>query len=78
MVSFNKAEPDGDLLDLSTRRMPVVPHPDRPDIPVMCDRQHFVDYRELALIHIPGFDIQMCFSAKELEDMKARRPMEPK
>lgn len=78
MVSFNKAETAGDLLDLATRRMPVVPHPDRPGVPVECDRRHFVDYRLFSSFDLPNLDIQLCFSAKELNDIKARRPTEPK
>ena len=81
MVSFDKPEPPAsNVFDFTVRHMPIVPHPDNPSAAVDSDRRCLISFEKFfydAYV-FPGLEIYQCLTTKELEDYRARRPLEPK
>ena len=79
MVSFDKPEPAAisNVLDYTTRHMPIVPHPDNPNAAVDSDRRYLISSEKFFYRTYPDLDMCVCFSKKEFEDYRARKPIEP-
>ena len=79
MVSFYKADPTNNALDFVTSHMPIVPHPDNPDAPIESDHRYLINIKDFIQKQtFPTVDIRICFTAKEIDDRQAGRPVDAK
>ena len=80
MASFDKLGPAGNSFDMETKRMPIVPHPDRPDDPVDSDLKYLIkgkDYFANTSVNMVGsLNLLMCFTAKEIEALRTNKAVE--
>ena len=80
MASFDKLGPAGNAFDMETKRMPIVPHPDRPDDPVDSDRKYLINAKDYMsdsyTKKLACLDLLVCFSAEEIQAFRTKTPME--